>query len=172
MTIKMEPKFKRAIDWKMKTRMECPDLANVNTGGFAISSLVMSYCQLHFISTLQITGYPVRLSFNRQNIANFENSTGTSSFCFRIDDKNLRVVNTSGINIFMRIYDHDIRKAVDSIKLHLVPQVSVPGAFSVWICIQITIYSTLCMSIFTRGAALRHGHGFDWECSWGNQVIR
>ena len=115
----------------MKTCMECHDFSHVNTGVCVIFVLVMSYCQLHFISTLQITGYPVRLSFNRQNIANFENSTGTSSFCFRIDDKNLRVVNTSGIYIFMRIYDNDIREAVDSIKLHLEPQVSVPGASSV-----------------------------------------
>ena len=116
---------------EMKTCMECLDFSHVNTGVCVIFVLVMSYCQLHFISTLQITGYPVRLSFNHQNITHFENSTETFSSCVRVDNKHFHIVHTISVLIPMRLEDKDIREAVDIIKCHLVPQVSVPGTVSV-----------------------------------------
>ena len=148
--------------------MKCHNFPHVKTGKISVFAFVMSYCQLHFISTLQIAVYPVRLSFNRQNLTHFENSTETFSSCFSVDNKHFCVIHAIREVIGMRIYDNDIREAVDCIKLHLVPQVSVPGTYSVWPWVLVTVNSKFCVvnsTIPTKSATLRYSRMFDWVCS-------
>ena len=153
--------------------MECCDFFHMNTGVFFIFA-VMSYSQLHFISTLEITGYPVRLSFNRHNIAHFENSTETFCPCFSVDNKNIRVVHANSPLIPMRLDYNNIGEALKCIKLHLEPHVSVSSWDSVRYCRQITIDSISCffgIALPKQSATLKHRRGFDLRHTWDYKKV-
>ena len=140
---------------------------------------IMPHSQLHFISTRKMTGYPVRLSFDRPHIPHSKNSTETytfSSCCYSVYHEYFCTIHTISVLVQMGLHDDDIREAVDRIKLHLVPQVSIPGTYCMRCCPRITVNRMLrweCFVFFvSKVGVLRYSWGFDGEYSWDCKLVR
>ena len=116
--------------------------------------------------------YPVCLPFGRIIINHVENATQTFSPRSWVDHNHFCAVHAICKMVPPILNDNDLMEAVDRIKLHLVPQVSVPGTNSVWPWVLVTVngkFCTLGAASRTQRAALRYSQGSDRSCSWDEE---